>query len=72
MKEVSEVFDSLTSLSKNSCDNKIVTESFKLLSNNMRTWKNTVEKQINYIDNYYLEFFTYIRKEYTCFEDVTD
>lgn len=68
LKDVSDNFSSLELLSEKSFDNDIVKESYSLLGKNIRLWKESVENQINIIENDYVEFFKYIRKEYICFQ----
>jgi hypothetical protein len=68
LKDVSDIFSSLELLSEKSFDNDIVKESYVLLGKNIKVWKESVENQMNIIENDYVEFFKYIRKEYLCFQ----
>ena len=70
MKEISDTFNSLMTVSEKSNDNETVIGTYKILNNKMKKWAETIDYQINIVDCDYIDFFKYVRKEFNCFQEV--
>ena len=70
IEEISQIFDLLEILSEKSSNHVIISHSFKIISFHWKSWKETIDNQINFVKTHYIDFFKYIREEYSCFQDV--
>lgn len=70
MKEISDIFGSLSLISQKSFDCKVVKDTYDMMHNAMKKWGDSYYSTKHIIEDECLEFFDYIRREYNCFQEV--
>jgi hypothetical protein len=70
MREISEIYNSLYLISDKSNDNPTVKDTYRMLSNVMDKWADAHSVMNAVIDIDMLDYFNYIKKEYSCFKEV--